>query len=37
MINDAKPNEAALLLLYYEALSKMADGQAKEIIINSPK
>ena len=35
MINDAKPNEAALQLRYYEALAKMADGQATKIFLPS--
>ena len=33
MINEAKPNEAALQLRYYEALAKMADGQATKIFL----
>ena len=33
MINDAKPNDAALQLRYYEALAKMADGQATKIFL----
>ena len=32
-INEAKPNEAALQLRYYEALAKMADGQATKIFL----
>ena len=35
MINEAKPNEAALQLRYYEALAKMADGQATKIFLPS--
>ena len=35
MINEAKPNDAALQLRYYEALSKMADGQATKIFLPS--
>ena len=35
MINEAKPNEAALQLRYYEALSKIADGQATKIFLPS--
>ena len=35
MINEAKPNEAALTLRYYEALAKMADGQATKIFLPS--
>ena len=33
MINEAKPNDAALQLRYYEALAKMADGQATKIFL----
>ena len=33
MINEAAPNEAALQLRYYEALAKMADGQATKIFL----
>ena len=33
MINEAHPNEAALQLRYYEALAKMADGQATKIFL----
>ena len=33
MINEAKPNEAALQLRCYEALAKMADGQATKIFL----
>ena len=35
MINEAKPNDAALQLRYYEALAKMADGQATKIFLPS--
>ena len=35
MINEAKPNEAALQLRYFEALAKMADGQATKIFLPS--
>ena len=35
MINKANPNEAALQLRYYEALAKMADGQATKIFLPS--
>ena len=35
MINEAKPNEAALQLRYYEALAKIADGQATKIFLPS--
>ena len=35
MINESAPNEAALQLRYYEALSKMADGQATKIFLPS--
>ena len=35
MINDSAPNEAALQLRYYEALAKMADGQATKIFLPS--
>ena len=35
MINEAAPNEAALQLRYYEALAKMADGQATKIFLPS--
>ena len=33
MINQASPNDAALQLRYYEALAKMADGQATKIFL----
>ena len=33
MINQAAPNDAALQLRYYEALAKMADGQATKIFL----
>ena len=33
MINEAAPNDAALQLRYYEALTKMADGQATKIFL----
>ena len=33
MINEAAPNDAALQLRYYEALAKMADGQATKIFL----
>ena len=33
MINEASPNDAALQLRYYEALAKMADGQATKIFL----
>ena len=35
MINESAPNEAALQLRYYEALGKMADGQATKIFLPS--
>ena len=35
MINKAAPKEAALQLRYYEALAKMADGQATKIFLPS--
>ena len=35
MINESAPNEAALQLRYYEALAKMADGQATKIFLPS--
>ena len=35
MINQASPNDAALQLRYYEALAKMADGQATKIFLPS--
>ena len=34
-INESAPNEAALQLRYYEALAKMADGQATKIFLPS--
>ena len=33
MINESAPNEAALKLRYYEALTKMADGKATKIFL----
>ena len=33
MINESKPSDAALKLRYYEALAKMADGQATKIFL----
>ena len=35
LINESAPNEAALQLRYYEALGKMADGQATKIFLPS--
>ena len=35
MINEANPNDAALMLRYYEALGKIADGQATKIFLPS--
>ena len=35
MINESAPNEAALKLRYYEALTKMADGKATKIFLPS--
>jgi len=35
MINESNPKEAALQLRYYEALAKMADGQATKIFLPS--
>ena len=35
MINDSKPTEQALKLRYYDALTKVADGQATKIFLPS--
>ena len=35
LINEAKPSEAALKLRYFEAITKVADGQATKIFIPS--